>query len=141
RAGPGGALRGATSEQFYIEPGPATRLVFTVQPGNATAGQTIAPAVELSALDAPGNVVPSFTGDVTVALGATNPSGGTLAGTTTVTAADGVATFYSLSVDKSGTGYTLSATARSRSATRSAPTHFQTGATTAAVFALPPRTT
>jgi hypothetical protein len=41
----------------------------------------------------------------------TNPSGGTLAGTLTVSATGGVATFSDLSIDKSGTGYTLTATA------------------------------
>src|SRR5213592_4835016 len=140
-AAPGGALSGGTSNDFTIAPGPATRLSFTVQPGTTSAGHQIAPAVQLSALDALGNVVPSFTGDVTVALGATNPSGGTLAGTTTVTAADGVATFYSLSVDKSGTGYTLSATASSLSAATSAPFDVTPGAATHLVFTVPPANT
>ncbi|HYU00563.1 MAG TPA: hypothetical protein VEK85_09300, partial [Gemmatimonadales bacterium] len=140
-AAPGGALSGGTSNDFTIAPGPATQLSFTVQPGTTTAGHQIAPAVQLSALDALGNVVPSFTGDVTVALGATNPSGGTLAGTTTVTAADGMATFYSLSVDKSGTGYTLSATASSLSAATSAPFDVTPGAATHLVFTVPPANT
>ena len=39
----------------------------------------------------------------------TNPGGGTLSGTTTVAAVSGVATFAGLSIDKSGTGYTLTA--------------------------------
>src|SRR5207237_1144191 len=44
----------------------------------------------------------------TVAIG-TNPGGGTLSGTTTVAAVSGVATFSNLSIDKVGTGYTLTA--------------------------------
>src|SRR5437867_2031311 len=95
-------LSAATSARFDINPGPATHLVFTVQPGNATAGATIAPAVEVTAQDASGNTVPTFTAQVTVALGGTNPSGGTLAGTKTVAAVSGVASFATLSIDKSG---------------------------------------
>src|SRR5437773_1733100 len=44
-----------------------------------------------------------------VAIG-TNPSTGTLSGTKTVAAVAGVATFPGLSIDKVGTGYTLTAT-------------------------------
>src|SRR5436190_20007692 len=69
------------------------------------------PAVRVSALDDAGNVVTGFTGLITVALGA-NPGGGTLAGTTSVTAVSGVATFERLSVEKAGSGYTLAASAR-----------------------------
>src|SRR3989441_105824 len=103
-------LTGATSMPFGITPGPATHLVFTVQPANATAGATLTPAVQVSAQDAAGNTVPSFSGSVTVALGGTNPAGGTLAGTTAVAAINGVASFATLSLDKSGS-YWLTATA------------------------------
>src|SRR5947208_3303560 len=106
----GGGLSGATSAAFNITVGAATQLVFTVQPSTAVAARTISPAVQVAARDAQGNLVSAFAGSVTVALG-TNPSGGTLAGTTTVTAAGGVATFGTLSVDKVGTGYTLAAAA------------------------------
>src|SRR5207249_1110705 len=103
-------LPAATSAAFNVTPGTAAKLVFTVQPSNTAAGAAITPAVQVTAQDAQGNTASGFTGSVTVALG-TNPSGGTRAGTTTVTAAGGVATFGSLSVDKVGTGYTLTATA------------------------------
>src|SRR5438094_244463 len=139
-AGAGG-LSGGTSSDFSIAPGPATQLAFTVQPVTTTAGHQIAPAVQLSALDALGNVVPSFTGDVTVALGGTNPSGGTLSGTTSVAAANGVAIFYALSLDKSGTGYTLTATASGLSAATSAPFDITPGAATHLVFTVQPANT
>src|SRR5437773_2373859 len=139
-AGAGG-LSGGTSSDFSIAPGPATQLAFTVQPVTTTAGHQIAPAVQLSALDALGNVVPSFTGDVTVALGGTNPSGGTLTGTTSVAAANGVAIFYALSLDKSGTGYTLTATASGLSAATSAPFDITPGAATHLVFTVQPANT
>src|SRR5207249_4828696 len=103
-------LAGATSAPFDINPGAPTQLAFTIQPTTATAGAHLAPPVEVAALDAMSNTVPGFTGNVTVTIG-TNPAGGTVSGTTTVAAASGVATFSNLSIDKSGTGYTLAATA------------------------------
>ena len=66
--------------------------------------------VKVTARDAQGNPATAFTGNVTVAIG-TNPGGGTLSGTKTVPAVAGVATFTTLSIDKSGTGYTLTAAA------------------------------
>src|SRR5439155_1001209 len=67
---------------------------------------------------------------VIVALG-TNPSEGTLSGTTTVTASGGLATFATLSVDRPGAGYTLAATASGLVAATSAA--FHVGLTFAAV--------
>src|SRR5204863_7653873 len=56
------------------------------------------------------NTATRFTGNVSVALGS-NPGGATLAGTTTMAAVAGVATFGNLSIDKAGTGYTLTTSA------------------------------
>src|SRR5437773_7285028 len=67
-------------------------------------------AVRVAARDAAGNTVTSYTGLITVALGA-NPGGGTLAGTTSVNAVSGVATFSTLSINNAGNGYTLTASA------------------------------
>src|SRR5204863_1901220 len=99
-----------TSTPFDITPGTATQLAFTQQPSTTVAGATISPAVQVRALDAAGNPVPGFTGSVTVALG-TNPGGAMLSGTTTVGAVNGVASFSPLTLDKTGTGYALTATA------------------------------
>ena len=101
-------LTSATSAAFNVSAAPATRLGFTVQPTSATAGTQISPAVKVAAQDSLGNN--SATTGVTLAIG-TNPGGGTLLGTATVAAVAGVATFASLSIDKAGTGYTLTATA------------------------------
>src|SRR5207247_1272440 len=101
-------LNPATSGVFDITAGVATQLVFGTQPSTTVANRLITPAVKVRALDALGNLVPSFTGSVTVALGA-NPGGSTLSGTTTVAAVNGVATFVDLSLNKTGTGYTLTA--------------------------------
>ncbi|HEY3319548.1 MAG TPA: PKD domain-containing protein [Planctomycetota bacterium] len=103
-------LTDGTSSAFNILVGPAARLGFTVQPVNTPVGSPIAPAVAVAVQDASGNTVPSATNSITVALG-NNPSGATLLGTTTHTASSGVATFSDLSINKVGTGYTLSASA------------------------------
>src|SRR5438094_2799523 len=68
------------------------------------------PAVRVAARDAAGNMVTGYTGLITVAIGS-NPSGGTLAGTTSVNAVSGVATFSTLSINNAGNGYTLMASA------------------------------
>jgi autotransporter-associated beta strand protein len=103
-----GTLTGATSSAFNILVGTASKLVFAVQPGNATAGSTIAPAVQVAVTDASGNVVTSNSSSVTVAVGS-NAGGGTLGGMATVAASSGLATFSNLSINKSGSGYTLTA--------------------------------
>jgi hypothetical protein len=82
--------------------------MFTQQPTNTAAGSSIAPAVTVSVEDAAGNVVTGSTAAVNVAVG-TNPGSGTLSGTATENAVSGVATFSNLSINKTGTGYTLTA--------------------------------
>src|SRR5205807_2299648 len=62
-------LTGATSATFNVVPGPAITVMFTsVPPWNVTAGLSIAPPVHVKAFDAQGNVVTTFTGNVTVAI-------------------------------------------------------------------------
>src|SRR6266581_3029953 len=88
---------------------PPAKLAFMVQPSNAVAGMAISPAVVVAIQDALGNTMVGATNTVTVAI-ATNPGSGTLAGTTTVNAVRGEATFGDLSSDQRGIGYTLAAT-------------------------------
>src|SRR5438552_3650475 len=90
--------------------GAATKLAFTGQPTNVAAAQPITPAVQVAVQDAVGNRVPGATDAVTVAL-ALNPSGGTLGGTVTVKAAQGIATFADLRIDRPGSGYLLASAA------------------------------
>jgi alpha-tubulin suppressor-like RCC1 family protein/fibronectin type 3 domain-containing protein len=89
----------------------ATQLVFTQQPTNATAATAISPAITVTAEDASGAIVTNFTSSIVMSIttGA-NPGGSTLSGTKTVAAVGGVATFSTLSLNKSGAGYTLTAT-------------------------------
>jgi len=102
-----------------VEPGPATQLAFTVQPARTAPGAIITPAVEVEVRDQFANRVASAT-TITLAIG-TNPGGGTLSGTTTVTAAGGVARFTDLSIDQAGTGYTLAASAAGLNGATSQP--------------------
>src|SRR6266699_277267 len=101
-------LARAASDAFEVTAGAATQLVFGTQPGTTVADHNITPAVKVRAVDALGNLVPSFAGNVSIAPGA-NPGGATFSGTTPVAAIGGVATFYDLSLNKTGTGYTLTA--------------------------------
>jgi hypothetical protein len=88
--------------------GTPTQLVFTSQPTDTGLTLPITPPVAVSVEDANGNVVGNSTLPVTIALG-TNPAQGTLSGTTTVSAVNGIATFSNLSINNLGTGYTLAA--------------------------------
>ena len=85
-------------------------MAFTVEPSNALVGAPIAPAMKVALHTAGGSVFPLAGIPVTLAL-ANNPATATLSGTFTVnTDANGVATFYDISLDKAGVGYTLTAT-------------------------------
>jgi hypothetical protein len=105
----GGGLASVASQSFATEPASASQLSFTIQPIDATANATMA-TVEVSVLDEFGNLVTGSTDAVTLAIGM-NPAGGTLSGTTTRSAVNGVATFSDLSIDQVGNGYTLTASA------------------------------
>jgi len=100
----------AACSEDATAPTGATRLAFTVQPSGTAGGQVLTPAVQVAVQDASGNAVTTATNAITVAIG-TNPSGGTLAGTTTVAAVNGVATFSTLHIDKASSGYRLAASA------------------------------
>jgi len=86
---------GATaSTNFTVScvPGPATRLVYTVQPSNTAPFATITPSVMVKAVDVQGNTVTTYTGLVTIAIGhnAGLLLAGTLSGTKTVSPVNGV---------------------------------------------------
>ncbi len=130
----------ATSAAFDVTPGTATQLLFTVQPTTSVAGQLITPAVQVTALDPAGNPVPGFTGTVTVAFG-NNPGGAALAGTTSVAAVSGVATFGDLRITKASTGYWLTATAAGLNKGTSSDFGILPGAATQVVFGVQPGTT
>ena len=96
-----------TYTTIYVAAAPATQLVITSQPASTTAGAGF--EVDVAAEDPNGNVDTSFDGSMTIALN-NNPASGTLSGTLTATAANGVAAFTGLTIDNTGSGYTLQAT-------------------------------
>src|SRR5439155_1582200 len=126
-----------TSAAFNITAGTATQLVFSVQPSTTTAGAAITPAVEVTAQDASGNTATGFTGNGTVAIG-TNPRTVPVALPISVAAVAGVASFSGLSIDKVGTGYTLTATGAG--STTSAAFNITAGTATQLVFNVQPST-
>src|SRR2546427_1174843 len=128
------------SAPFNIGAGAATRLVLSVQPSNATAGASIAPAVQVTAQDAQGNTATAFIATVTLAIGA-NPGGGTLSGTAAVAAAGGVATFPGLSINKAGAGYTPTASATRVSGATSAAFTMAPGTATQLALTVQPSKT
>jgi len=83
-----------------------SQLAFNQQPTSVTAGSTISPAITVDVEDAAGNIVTSDNSSVTLTI-ASGP--GTLIGTVTVAAVNGVATFGNLSLTIAG-NYTLKAT-------------------------------
>jgi len=110
-------------------PGQATKLAFSVQPSAAVAGATLSPAVQVAVQDAQGNTVTTSTASVTLGItSGTGTSGAVLGGTLTRAAVSGVATFASLTIDKMGTGYTLTATAASLTSTTSTAFNVTSGA-------------
>ncbi|HWO89198.1 MAG TPA: S8 family serine peptidase [Gemmatimonadales bacterium] len=85
--------------------------------------------------DAQGNTVTSSTASVTLAItSGTGTTGAVLGGTLTRAAASGVATFNDLTIDKAGSGYTLTATATSLSGATSNAFSVNVGSPTKLAF-------
>ena len=97
-------LVSAISDAFDIF-GAATKLAVIRQPVGTSAG-AILDTIRIAVQDAGGNTVANDTRNVSIGIG-TNPGSGTLSGTTTVAAVNGVATFTNLSINNAGVGYTL----------------------------------
>ena len=95
------------TKTFIVNAAAANKLAFGTQPTTTQAGASI-PSFTVQVQDQFGNLVTGSTASITVAIG-TNPGGGTLSGTLTQNAVGGVATFTGLSINKTGAGYTLTA--------------------------------
>jgi hypothetical protein len=93
-----------------VTAGPAAGIVFGQQPTNTIRNHTISPAVTVRVVDAYGNLVTSGGYFVSIGIGS-NPSRGTLSGTTLRFTSGGVATFNTLSINRTGSGYRLVACA------------------------------
>ena len=105
-----GGVPVSQTDTVSVTPASSNALFFTVSPTAAVAGVAMTPAVVVTVQDSFTNVITGFTGTVTLGLG-NNPSGGTLGGTLSKAAVAGVASFGDLTIDKSGTGYSLKASA------------------------------
>ncbi|HEX9581643.1 MAG TPA: invasin domain 3-containing protein, partial [Gemmatimonadales bacterium] len=105
-------LDSTISNPFNITVGAPAKLSFTVEPSNATAGGSIAPALKVAVQDVGGNLVTSATNSITLAI-LNDPSTGTatLGGTVAQPAVGGIATFANITVNKAFNGYTVRATA------------------------------
>ena len=134
-------LAQATSSPFNITPGAAAQLVFVQQPTAVASGTPVSPAITVRLLDAGGNLVTSPERNVTLAIG-TNPAGGAISGTTSVTTVGGLATFSNVLLDKAGTGYTLVASSPlpgpALTAATSSPFNVTFGTATQLVFVQQP---
>src|SRR5205807_8176960 len=123
-----------------VTAGAATQPAFGTQPGTTVADHNITPAVKVRALDVLGNLVPSFTGNVSIATG-NNPGSATLSGTTPVAAIGGVATFYDLSLNKTGAGSAVTPGGRGFAPVRSAPLDITPGPAPQLAFTAQPTNT
>ena len=97
----GGSFATVTSDVIHVAPAAGSRLLIDTQPGaTATAGQFFSPQPVVSLRDRFGNI---STGDNVTQVTVTRSPGGTLLGTTTLTAVNGVFTFTDLAETVSGT--------------------------------------
>ena len=103
------ATSGLSGEGFTssitVTPAAASQLVITTQPP-ATVKVSTAFSMAATIEDPYGNVVTTASNTVSVAF-ANNPTGATLGGTRSVAASSGVATFSNMTINKTGSGYTL----------------------------------
>jgi hypothetical protein len=127
----------ASSAPFAVSPGVAVGFAFGVQPSSTEAGGLITPTVHV--VDAFGNTVTLSNEAIDIAIGS-NPGGGTLSGTTTVVAVQGVAVFSDLSIDKVGIGYTLEASSAGRTPATSDPFDITVGPPVLLAFLVQPTT-
>ena len=91
-------LTSVTSASFTTAAAPASAVAVTTQPVGNTSGSALATQPVVRIVDAAGNTITTSTASVTVTA-----SGGTLGGTTTVSAVAGIATFTNLTHTTAGT--------------------------------------
>jgi hypothetical protein len=108
----GAGLTAATSAALTVAVGPGAKLLVKTQPGGGIAGAAWATQPVIAVADAGGNTVPDATDTVSLAI-ATNPGAGSLdcTGGTDLDATAGIAAFAGCNVDRTGTGYTVTASA------------------------------
>ncbi|HVT83107.1 MAG TPA: hypothetical protein VHM90_20890, partial [Phycisphaerae bacterium] len=130
-----GTLAIPTSNIFTVTQ-PASKLAFVQAPVNLSAGQLFPNAVSVAIQDATGNVVTTDRSNITLTV-VSGPGGGTINGTTTVQAINGIATFNGISLPKAG-AYTIQARDGSLTVVNSASFTVSPGAPSQLAFAQPP---
>src|SRR5205807_789611 len=131
------AINGA-SGSFVVSAAPASKLAFTTQPGGGTGGTAWAAQPVVTVQDTYVNTVTGSSASVTLTIG-TNPGAGTLTcPTNPVTAVSGVATFAGCKINKSGVGYTLTATITGPITANSATFNITVGAASQLAFTTQP---
>lgn len=118
----------------------ATKLAFVAQPQSGTlAGNSISPAITVEFQDGTGARVTGAEASVTISLkSGTGTAGALVTGTARVSAVTGLATFSTLSVDKSGIGYQLVASSGRLTAATSTAFDVSAGAPVALQFVQQP---
>jgi len=118
-------LVSAKSRIFQISAAAPTKLEFTVQLEGAKAGEPFETQPKVAVMDIYGNVVTSSRASITVSITPdTGTAGAILSGTKTLVAEDamgGLSAFVNLSIDRAGSGYTLTATSAGLTSATSAP--------------------
>ena len=102
------AVHGSLSAADVTAGTPVQLAITTAPPASLTANNPF--GLTVSVEDGFGNVATGYSGSVTLSL-SSNPGSGTLQGTTSVNAVNGVATFSGLSLNTAGSGYVLQASA------------------------------
>jgi streptogramin lyase len=116
---PGDGVSGITTPAFSVTPNTPTTLVYaSPPPTRATAGVPFSLTVGVA--DSYGNVVPSYTGNVSIAI-LTKPAAGPLNGILTEPLTSGLAVFSNLTLDTVASNYTLQATSGGVSSVSSFP--------------------
>jgi CSLREA domain-containing protein len=134
-------LASAASNTFDITPGVAAKLVFIAQPTNTGALSTISPAVKVAVQDAAGNTITDAANPVTIDIGNNAGGSGVLSGTLTRNAINGIAAFDDLSLNRTGTGYTLSSSAAGLTSATSNAFDIRPGAAAKLTFIVQPANT
>ena len=124
--------------ELRVLPAPNS-LTFSRPPTTTAAGKTIAPAVEVTALDADGHRFTGFSGTITIALG-DHPAGAAISGTLSAPASAGIARFADLRLNKAGP-YTLTASATGLASATSASFNITPGVASQLRFTVPPSST
>ena len=117
-----------------VNPGTASKLIFSTQPSGAVAGTAFTTQPIVVVQDAYGNTATSLSSPITLTI---KTGTGTLSGTTSATASNGVASFSGLSIDKSGS-FVLTASATSLTSGDSSSFTVSPGTASQLVFSTQP---